>query len=102
LENPIEVGKDFNKNLGFPEWLYNDNIPNNMELYYTGSETNINLYYSLPKFIIALLEQVLCVRYIIYYDTNDLEGILSSVYLTELFQKRNNIINITMKNWKNL
>ena len=93
LESPIEVGKDFNKNLGFPEWLYNDNIPNNMELYYTGSETNISLYYSLPKFIIALLEQVLCVRYIIYYDTNDLESIISSVYLSELFQKRNNIIN---------
>ena len=92
LECPIEIEKDFNKNIGFPEWLFKDNIPENMKYYYTGSETNINLYYSLPKFIIALLEQVLCVRYIIFYDSNNLESILSSIYLYELFQKRNNII----------
>ena len=93
LETPLEVSKDSNKYIDLPEWIYDDNAYQNAELvscYQTS--ININLYYSLPKLILALLEQVLCVRYLIYYDTNNLEDILSSIYLHALIQKRNDII----------
>jgi hypothetical protein len=46
----------------------------------------------LPKFILALIEQVISIRYIIYKETKDLKEILSNIYLYDLFEKRNKII----------
>ena len=93
LENPIKIINEFNKNFNFPEWIFKNNIPENTAIFVDNkSKINIGYFYSLPKLILALLEQVLSIRYLIYYDTNNLESILSSVYLYELFQKRNDII----------
>ena len=93
LENPIEFVTDSNKYLEFPCWIYKYNIPDESELFkFQVNGINISLYYTLPKLILALLEQVLCVRYILFYDTNNLDQILSSIYLYEIFQKRNSII----------
>ena len=93
LECPIKLENDLNKTFQFPNWLYENNISGINDKYeYYKEGIDIKLYYSISKFIIALLEQVLSVRYLIYYDTNNLESILSSVYLYDLFQKRNNLI----------
>ena len=93
LKNPIELEEN-NKNFKLPYWLYKNNIAENYKYVdYYHSKIQIILFYSLPKLIIALLEQVLIVRYLIYNDTKNLEEILSSIYLSELLQKRNNIIN---------
>ena len=97
LKNPPKLKKDeqnknFNIYFEFPKWLTENNISDDDDNCFNCSETNLNLYYSLPKLILALLEQVLSVRYIIYNDTNNLQEILSSVYLYELFKKRNKII----------
>ena len=93
LENPTKIINEFNKNFNFPEWIFKNNIPENTEIFVDNkSKINVGCFCSLPKLILALLEQVLSIRYLIYYDTNNLESILSSVYLYELFQKRNDII----------
>ena len=93
LENPTKIINEFNKNFKFPEWIFINNTPENAETFVDKqSKVNIINFYSLPKLILALLEQVLSIRYLIYYDTNNFESILSSVYLYELFQKRNQII----------
>ena len=101
LQNPIEPKiKEQNKLFNtiyfkFPEWLYEDNLPNNnfkCNNFYYDNEIELKLYYSLEKFILALLDQVLSVRYIIYNETNNLEEVLSSIYLYDLFEKKNKII----------
>ena len=93
LENPTKIINEFNKNFKFPEWIFINNIPENAETFVDKqSKVNISYFYSLPKLILALLEQVLSIRYLLYYDTNNFKSILSSVYLYELFQKRNQII----------
>ena len=100
LQSPIEPKiKDQNKlsstiYFKFPKWLYEDNLRNANINYDYDYDNNLELklYYSLPKFIMALLEQVLSVRYILYNDSNNLQEILSSIYLSDLFDKRNKIV----------
>ena len=87
----VEQNKINNIYFKFPEWLYKNNLPH--KKYYNIYEKKYELYYSLAKFILALFEQVLTIRYIIYNETNNLHEILSSIYLYELFEKRNIIIN---------
>ena len=86
----VEQNKINNIYFNFPEWLYKNNLPTKKN--YDFYEKKYELYYSLPKFILALFEQVLTIRYIIYNETNNLDEILSSIYLYELFEKRNKII----------
>ena len=100
LQSPIEPKiKDQNKlsttiYFKFPNWLYEDNLRNvNIQYDYDyDNNLELKLYYSLPKFIMALLEQVLSVRYILYNESNNLQEILSSIYLYDLFDKRNKIV----------
>ena len=94
LENHLTIEKDSNIFFLLPEWIYENNISDENEKYeYYQDRINVSFYYSFPKLIIALLEQVLSVRYLIYCDTKNLDKIISSVYLSDLFQKRNHIIN---------
>jgi len=93
LQSPIKIKRDEQHKLSyfyfdFPDWLHQKNIDDNNQ----GPDSNIILYYSLPKFILALIEQVISIRYIIYKETKDLKEILSNIYLYELFEKRNKII----------
>ena len=93
LENPSKIIDENNKELRFPDWIYLNNIlPKTESFKDKKSGINISFYYSLPKLILAFLEQVLSIRYLIYYDTNNLQSIFSSVYLYSLFQKRDDII----------
>ena len=93
LENPIEIFDELNKKFIFPEWIYENNISEKIQTFIDKeSKINIRYFYSLPKLIIALLEQVLSIRYLINYEINNLKTILSSVYLHVLFLKRNDII----------
>lgn len=98
LKNPLkykreEQNKMTNTYFKLPEWLNENNIPENNDRNYINCYyPNLSSYYSLSKLFLALIEQVLSVRYIIYSDTNNLEEILSSIYLYKLFEKRNKII----------
>ena len=97
LQNPIEPNikdknKIFNINFKFSEWLYENNMPNIKSDCDDLNNINLKLYYTLPKFLLALFEQVLSIRYIIYNDTNNLQEILSSIYLYDLLEKRSKMI----------
>ena len=91
-----QQNKIFNIYFEFPEWLYDNFFVNCDNKYYLdyGYKNNIdiNMFYDLPKFILAMIEQTLSIRYIIYSETNNLQEILSSTYLYELMEKRNKII----------
>ena len=94
LQSPIKIKRDEQHKLSyfyfdFPDWLHRKNISddNNRSL-----NSNLDLNYSLPEFILALIEQVISIRYIIYKETKDLKEILSNIYLYDLFEKRNKII----------
>ena len=94
LQSPIKIKRDEQHKLSyfyfdFPDWLHQKNISDDNN---QNPNTNIVLYYSLPKFILALIEQVISIRYIIYKETKDLKEILSNIYLYDLFEKRNKII----------
>ena len=93
LENPLKIINEVNKDLRLSDWIYKNNLPPKTESF-KDKESGIysSLFYSLPKLILVILEQVLSIRYLIYYDTNNLQSILSSVYLYSLFQKRDDII----------
>ena len=93
----IEQNKIFNIYFEFPEWLYENNFENirNSNYFFNYDYKNnveINKFYTLPKFILAMIEQALSIRYILYTETNNLQEILSSIYLYELMEKRNKII----------
>ena len=100
LKIPIKIKRDEQNKISnnlflFPEWLIENNISKDVNknlINYYKPKINIAYYYSLPKFILALLEQVISIRYIIYNEANNLQEILPTIYLYELFEKRNKII----------
>ena len=94
LQNPIvpspkEKNKIYNIYFELPYWLYE-----NYNYYFNESNmisSSNTMYFSLPKFFLALFEQVISIRYIIYNETNNLQEIFSSIYLYELLERRNKI-----------
>ena len=94
LQSPIKIKRDEQHKLSyfyfdFPDWLHRKNISDDNN---QSPNSKLALYYSLPEFILALIEQVISIRYIIYKETKDLKEILSNIYLYDLFEKRNKII----------
>ena len=94
LQSPIKIKRDEQHKLSyfyfdFPDWLHRKNISDDNS---QSPNSNLALNYSLPEFILALIEQVISIRYIIYKETKDLKEILSNIYLYDLFEKRNKII----------
>ena len=83
LKSPIQVKSDpknkTNIIFDLPTWIQNN------------SNDNQN-YFTLAQYILALVEQVLSVRYILYNETKNLKEILSSVYLYDLLNKKKEIL----------
>ena len=94
LSNPIEIHRDpkIKNNLvfEFPKWIQDNKINQNYP--YDTDEKNIPNYFTLAQYILALIEQVLAIRYIIYNDHKNLEEIISSTYLHVLFDKKKYIL----------
>ena len=83
LKSPIQVKSDpknkTNIIFDLPTWIQNNNNDNQN-------------YFTLAQYILALVEQVLSVRYILYNETKNLKEILSSVYLYDLLNKKKEIL----------
>ena len=107
LSSPImtkrEIQSKSNVILSFelPNWISNDNNENvckncscNNLMNYNNDEPKtcncnckINFYF-LSQYILALIEQVLSIRYLIFYESKNLEEIITSTYLYDLFNKK--------------
>ena len=118
LKFPIKTKKD-NKNKNnllflLPNWIQdnNNNTNNNKNIindnYPYDTDENINInnnnnnnYFTLDQYILALIEQVLSIRYILYTENKNLDEIISSTYLYDLFDKKKLILsyinNITIE-----
>ena len=91
LSSPIMTKKEVQSKaniLSFelPNWISNDNHENNEENYYKKK------YFSLAQYMLALIEQVLSIRYLLYYESKNLKDIVSSTYLYDLFNKKELIL----------
>ena len=106
LSNPIMTKKEVqNKSniLSFelPNWISNDKNGNINKICPFCNENNLNeennnkcicKYFYLSQYILALIEQVLSIRYLLFYENKNLEEIISSTYLYDLFNKRKLIL----------
>ena len=97
LNSPImiERNKKNKNNLYFklPNWIQNNNHSNNInEKDNENNCINSNNYFTLAQYILALIEQVLSVRYILYNGNKKLEEIITGTYLYDLFDKRKSIL----------
>ncbi len=110
LSSPIMTKKEVQSKeniLSFelPNWISNDNNENiNINNNNNNTEDNNckkQQYFSLAQYMLALIEQVLSVRYLLFYDTKNLKEILTSTYLYDLFNKKKLILsylnNISIK-----
>ena len=100
LSNPIRMKRDMQLKtvLSFelPCWITSDfPMSKNKDINYEDDEDNYNYgetsnnkYFSLAQYCLALIEQVLCVRYLIYYQSRNLKEIISSIYLKDLLAKK--------------
>ena len=107
LKIPIRTKKD-NKNKNnllflLPNWIQDNNNTNNNknkinDNYPYDTDENINInnnnnnYFTLDQYILALIEQVLSIRYILYTENKNLDEIISSTYLYDLFDKKKLIL----------
>ena len=83
--SPITIYHDSSSKLSYlqlPNWICNNNTQNNMATYFT-----INEYFC------GLFEQVISVRFITSYNMKNIDEILSSCYLKDIFNKSKIIIN---------
>ena len=101
LHHPIELKRDSkiktNLNFQLPQWIQDNNEENklNQNYPYDTDEIDINYnhkYFTLSQYILALIEQVLSIRYILYNETKNLKEIVSSTYLYDLFDKKKSIL----------
>ena len=94
LSNPIEIHRNpkIKNNLTFdlPKWIQDNKINQNYP--YDTDENNFPNYFTLAQYALALIEQVLSIRYILYNENKNLEEILSSTYLNTLFDKKKCIL----------
>jgi len=98
LSAPIMIKKEVqNKTIlsfELPFWIYNQLNQKQNKNYeddgfrYNFEEINNKNYCSLAQYCLALIEQVLCVRYIIYNQNKNIKDILSSIYLKDLLLKK--------------
>ncbi len=87
--SPIKIYHDSSSKLSYlqlPNWICNNNTQNNMATYFT-----INEYFC------GLFEQVISVRFITSYNMKNIDEILSSCYLKDIFNKSKIIINFLNK-----
>jgi len=106
LSAPIMTKKDVqsvqNKTivtLGLPVWITNEiqqkqimNYEDENNFNYNFDETNNNKYFTLSQYCLALIEQVLCVRYLLYTQNKNMNDIISSIYLKDLLSKKDLMI----------
>ena len=91
LSSPIMIKKEIqSKTIIFfklPNWI---NLDNNENCTGGSNEKNNNskTHYTLSQYILALIEQVLSIRYLLFYESKDLKEIISSTYLNDLFTRR--------------
>ena len=78
---PIKVPTKFS-NFQLPEWICEHN-----------SSNNIGTYFTISEYFCGLFEQVISVRFITSYSNKNIDDILSSCYLKELFDKSKIMIN---------
>ena len=87
--SPIKIYHDTSSKLSYlqlPNWICNNNIPNNMATYFT-----------IDEYFCGLFEQVISVRFITSYNMKNIDEILSSCYLKDIFNKSKIIINFLNK-----
>ena len=87
--SPIKIYHDTSSKLSYlqlPNWICNNNIPNNMATYFT-----------IDEYFCGLIEQVISVRFITSYNMKNIDEILSSCYLKDIFNKSKIIINFLNK-----
>ena len=94
LSNPIEIYRDpkIKNNLVFdlPKWIKDNKINQNYP--YDTDEKSFPNYFTLAQYILALIEQVLSIRYILYNEHKNMKEIVSSTYLYVLFDKKKDIL----------
>ena len=103
LSCPIMTKKEIQSKINIlsfelPNWISNDNSENinsccsccNAD--YINEESNKNKYFYLSQYFLALIEQVLSIRYLLFYVYNNLNEIVSSTYLYDLFNKKKLIL----------
>ena len=102
LSRPIMIKKDVqNKtilSIEMPPWITNEikvvnqkqnfNYEDEDNYNYTNNEISNCNYYSLSQYCLALIEQTLCVRYVIYNRNKNMKEILNSIYLSDLLNKK--------------
>ena len=109
LSCPIMTKKEIQNKINIlsfelPNWISNDNSENintccsccnteNINEENTNyNYNNKNKYFYLSQYFLALIEQVLSIRYLLFYVNNNLNEIVSSTYLYDLFNKKKLIL----------
>jgi len=103
LASPIMIKKEVQnktiKLLELPNWIspdsneFNNQIQQNYE-----DNQNKKKFFSLTQIILSLIEQALSIRYVLYYQSNNLNELLESTYLYDLFKKKELILEYLNKN----
>ena len=102
LKSPIMTKRDpknkSNLLFALPNWIeeknennkkINDNYPYDTD---ENIYLNNNSYFTLDQYILALIEQVLSIRYILYIEKQNIQEIIESTYLYDLFDKKHLIL----------
>ena len=82
ITNEIKIKKKQNLN-------YEDDDD---EFSYYFDQVNKKAYFSLSQYCLALIEQALCVRYVIYNQNKNMDEIISSIYLKDLLSKKEKML----------
>ena len=101
LASPIMIKKEIqnktNKSLELPNWISPDSNEINNQIQNSASSSddknhNKKNFFSLTQIILSLIEQALSIRYVLYYKSNNLNELLESTYLNDLFKKKELIL----------
>ena len=101
LVNPIMTRKEVQNKINIlsfelPNWISNNNNENlNINCNYYNEDIykrNNNKFFYLSQYFLALIEQALSIRYLLYYENKNMEEIISSTYLYDLFNKKKLIL----------
>ena len=107
LASPIMIKKEIqnktNKSLELPNWISPDSNEINNQIQNNASSLddknhNKKNFFSLAQIILSLIEQALSIRYVLYYKSNNLNELLESTYLNDLFKKKGLILEYLNKN----
>ena len=107
LSAPVMIKKDMQNKTIFsfelPFWITNEikvinqkknfNYEDEDNYTYNNGEISNGGYYSLSQYCLALIEQALCVRYVIYNKNKNMKEIISSIYLSDLLAKKDLMMN---------